>query len=272
MTSRSFEYESESLGTQVCVLTVGFESQVVAEAIKASVPRANVIALSPSDHKANRIRTALSSAHFVIIAITDSAGVGQAITIAQLAKSRGISPLTIWGGAENAPAALATQADSWVSSGLTIAGASSAMSLHESQTAENSLVRMQTLVSDLWKLINVTHFVGVDIEDVKAVTGRATPGRYMFGQASGPGRAMTVTDQLFGAGTFQHAEFRKARGVLVCISAGKGTLTLNECKQVMNVVRSVFSTNADVVYGTAVDDALGGELRVLVLATDFSGT
>jgi hypothetical protein len=269
-TTGSFENETESEGTRVCVLAVGFRGQMFAKGIKASVPCANVVSLSPSDSNANRIQTALSNAHFVIIAITGAEGVEPAVTITRLAKSRGILPLTIWGGAENAPAALATQVVSWVSMRPMIARTNCAMEGQGSPASASPALSMQYLVSDVWKLINVPHFVGVDIEDVRHVTGLAGPGLCGFGQASGPGRAVSVTEQLLRAGTFRHIVLKKARGVLVCIAAASGSLKLQECKQVMNIVRSMASTDADVIYGTAEDDALRDELRVSVLATGFS--
>jgi len=61
-----------------------------------------------------------------------------------------------------------------------------------------------------------------------------------------------------------------AKGVLVLISAAKGSLKLSESKQAMNTIRAYASENAHVIYGTAYDESLGDEIRVTVVATGLS--
>jgi cell division protein FtsZ len=61
-----------------------------------------------------------------------------------------------------------------------------------------------------------------------------------------------------------------AKGVLVLISAAKGSLKLSESKQAMNTIRAYASESAHVIYGTAYDESLGDEIRVTVVATGLS--
>jgi cell division protein FtsZ len=61
-----------------------------------------------------------------------------------------------------------------------------------------------------------------------------------------------------------------AKGVLVLISAAKGSLKLSESKLAMNTIRAYASPDAHVIYGTAYDDVLGDEIRVTVVATGLS--
>lgn len=61
-----------------------------------------------------------------------------------------------------------------------------------------------------------------------------------------------------------------ARGVLVLISAAKGSLKLSESKQAMNTIRAYASEEAHVIYGTAYDESLGDQIRVTVVATGLS--
>ena len=61
-----------------------------------------------------------------------------------------------------------------------------------------------------------------------------------------------------------------AKGVLVLISAAKGSLKLNESKLAMNTIRAYASPDAHVIYGTAYDDELGEDIRVTVVATGLS--
>ena len=61
-----------------------------------------------------------------------------------------------------------------------------------------------------------------------------------------------------------------AKGVLVLITAAKGSLKLSESKLAMNTIRAYASPDAHVIYGTAYDDSLGEEIRVTVVATGLS--
>jgi cell division protein FtsZ len=61
-----------------------------------------------------------------------------------------------------------------------------------------------------------------------------------------------------------------AKGVLVLITAAKGSLKLSESKLAMNTIRAYASPDAHVIYGTAYDDNLGDEIRVTVVATGLS--
>jgi len=58
-----------------------------------------------------------------------------------------------------------------------------------------------------------------------------------------------------------------AKGVLVLITAAKGSLKLSESKLAMNTIRAFASPEAHVIYGTAYDDILGDKVRVTVVAT-----
>src|SRR5207245_145377 len=61
-----------------------------------------------------------------------------------------------------------------------------------------------------------------------------------------------------------------AKGVLVLITAAKGSLKLSESKLAMNTIRAYASPDAHVIYGTAYDDELGEQMRVTVVATGLS--
>jgi cell division protein FtsZ len=61
-----------------------------------------------------------------------------------------------------------------------------------------------------------------------------------------------------------------AKGVLVLITAAKGSLKLSESKLAMNTIRAYASPDAHVIYGTAYDDELGDQIRVTVVATGLS--
>jgi len=105
---------------------------------------------------------------------------------------------------------------------------------------------------------------------VRTVMGE--PGKAMMGtaRASGPDRARIAAEQAVACPLLEGIDLSGAKGVLVLISAAKGSLKLNESKLAMNTVRAYASPDAHVIYGTAYDDELEGDIRVTVVATGLS--
>jgi cell division protein FtsZ len=112
--------------------------------------------------------------------------------------------------------------------------------------------------------------VNVDFEDVRTVMGE--PGKAMMGtaQPAGPDRARIAAEQAVACPLLEGVDLSGARGVLVLISAAKGSLKLRESGQAMNTIRAFASEDAQVIYGTAQDDTLGDSIRVTVVATGLS--
>jgi cell division protein FtsZ len=98
------------------------------------------------------------------------------------------------------------------------------------------------------------------------------PGKAMMGTAvaSGPDRARIAAEQAVACPLLEGIDLSGAKGVLVLITAAKGSLKLSESKLAMNTIRAYASADAHVIYGTAYDDNLGDEVRVTVVATGLS--
>ncbi|NYL18091.1 cell division protein FtsZ, partial [Salmonella enterica subsp. enterica serovar Typhimurium] len=61
-----------------------------------------------------------------------------------------------------------------------------------------------------------------------------------------------------------------AKGVLVLVTAAKGSLKLAESRLAMSTINAYASPDAHVIYGAAYDDSLGDDIRVTVVATGLS--
>jgi cell division protein FtsZ len=88
--------------------------------------------------------------------------------------------------------------------------------------------------------------------------------------AAGPNRARIAAEQAVACPLLEGIDLSGAKGVLVLISAAKGSLKLSESKLAMNTIRAYASPDAHVIYGTAYDDNLGDQIRVTVVATGLS--
>jgi cell division protein FtsZ len=129
---------------------------------------------------------------------------------------------------------------------------------------------LKNAVGGIAEIINVPGHVNVDFEDVRTVMGE--PGKAMMGTAvaSGPDRARIAAEQAVACPLLEGIDLSGAKGVLVLITAAKGSLKLSESKLAMNTIRAYASPDAHVIYGTAYDDNLGEEIRVTVVATGLS--
>jgi cell division protein FtsZ len=98
------------------------------------------------------------------------------------------------------------------------------------------------------------------------------PGKAMMGTAlaAGPDRARLAAEQAVACPLLEGIDLSGAKGVLVLITAAKGSLKLSESKLAMNTIRAYASAEAHVIYGTAYDDTLGDQIRVTVVATGLS--
>ena len=129
---------------------------------------------------------------------------------------------------------------------------------------------LKNAVGGIAEIINVPGHVNVDFEDVRTVMGE--PGKAMMGTAAanGPDRARIAAEQAVACPLLEGIDLSGAKGVLVLITAAKGSLKLSESKLAMNTIRAYASPDAHVIYGTAYDDALGEDIRVTVVATGLS--
>jgi cell division protein FtsZ len=88
--------------------------------------------------------------------------------------------------------------------------------------------------------------------------------------AAGPDRARIAAEQAVACPLLEGIDLSGAKGVLVLITAAKGSLKLSESRLAMNTIRAYASAEAHVIYGTAYDESLGDQIRVTVVATGLA--
>ena len=121
-------------------------------------------------------------------------------------------------------------------------------------------------VQGIAELITRPGMINVDFADVKTVMserGRAMMGS---GKATGEDRASQAATAAFACPLLENVNLSGARGILVNVTAGTD-LGMDEFAAVGEAVGDFASDNALVVMGTAIDESMGDELRVTVVAT-----
>ena len=233
---------------------------------------------------ADDIRQAIRGAHmlFITAGMGGGTGTGAAPVIARIAKDIGIltegvvtKPFDWEGGRRtaNADAGL-SELEANVDSLVVVLNEKLLEVLGDDITQDEAFAHandvLKNAVGGIAEIINDYGFVNVDFEDVRTVMGE--PGKAMMGTAtaSGPDRARIAAEQAVACPLLEGIDLSGAKGVLVLVTASKGSLKLNEPKEAMNTIRAYASPEAHTIYGAAYDDALGDEIRVTVVATGLS--
>jgi len=112
--------------------------------------------------------------------------------------------------------------------------------------------------------------INVDFADVRTVMSEMGMAMMGSGRSSGEGRAREAAEAAIRSPLLEDVNLQGARGILVNITAGP-ELSLGEFSEVGEIVEDFASDNATVVVGTVIDESLGEELRVTVVATGLDG-
>ncbi|CAN5701921.1 cell division protein FtsZ [soil metagenome] len=232
----------------------------------------------------DEIRAAIDGAHmlFITAGMGGGTGTGAAPVIARIAKEMGILTVGVvtkpfdWEGGKrmnNADSGLA-ELEANVDSLIVILNEKLLEVLGEDVTQAEAFAHandvLKNAVGGISEIINEYGGVNVDFEDVRTVMGE--PGKAMMGTAaaSGPDRARIAAEQAVACPLLEGIDLSGAKGVLVLVTASKGSLKLSESKLAMNTIRAYASPDAHVIYGAAYDENLGDEMRVTVVATGLS--
>jgi len=124
-------------------------------------------------------------------------------------------------------------------------------------------------VSGITDLITTPGLINLDFADVKAVMSNAGSALMGIGSARGEDRARAAAETAVSSPLLE-ASIEGAHGVLLSI-AGGSDLGLFEVSAAANLIQEAAHEDANIIFGTVIDDALGDEVRVTVIAAGFEG-
>ena len=124
-------------------------------------------------------------------------------------------------------------------------------------------------VSGITDLITTPGLINLDFADVKSVMSGAGSALMGIGSSRGDNRAVEAAEMAISSPLLE-ASIDGAHGVLLSISGGSdlGLFEINEAAQ---LVAEAAHTEANIIFGAVIDDALGDEVRVTVIAAGFDG-
>ena len=215
---------------------------------------------------------------FITAGMGGGTGTGAAPVIARMARERGVltvgvvtKPFT-FEGARRAKAAEAGIAElqSYVDTLIVIPNQNLFLLANERtgwkeafKMADNVLYMGVRGVTDLMMAPGLVNLDFADIRTVMAEMGKAMMGT---GEAEGENRAVRAAESAISNPLLEDTSMAGARGLLINITGGED-MTLFEVDQAANRIREEVADDANIIFGSAVDDSLAGRVRVSVVAT-----
>jgi cell division protein FtsZ len=127
---------------------------------------------------------------------------------------------------------------------------------------------LKQAVKGISDVVLVPGHVNVDFADVKTVMvnrGRAVMG---MGIAKGAGRGVDAAHKAISSPLLEDGSIKGARAALVNITGGSN-MEIDEINEVMGVIKGEVDTDANIIFGMVINEAMTEELMVTVIATGF---
>jgi cell division protein FtsZ len=122
-------------------------------------------------------------------------------------------------------------------------------------------------VQGITDLITTPGLINTDFADVRMIMSDAGSALMGIGYGSGEGRGLTAARAAISSPLLE-SSIEGAQGILLNISGGSdlGILEVNDAAE---VIHSVAHPEANIIFGAVIDDAMGDEVRVTVIAAGF---
>src|SRR5512140_3414089 len=149
---------------------------------------------------------------------------------------------------------------------LSVAGEN--MSLADAfKRADEVLLNAVQGISDI---ITVHGLVNVDFADVRTIMSEKGMALMGTGRSSGEKRAIEAMQAAISSPLLEDVTLDGATGLLVNISGGPN-LSLREVDEAVSMAQSAADPDANIIFGSVIDERLGNEVKITVIATGFQG-
>ncbi|MBC7713829.1 MAG: cell division protein FtsZ [Rhizobacter sp.] len=133
--------------------------------------------------------------------------------------------------------------------------------------ADEVLLNAVRGISDL---INNTGHINADFADVSTVMANKGLALMGTGMASGPGRAIKAATEAISSPLLEDISINGATGIIINIT-GSDTLSMHETNEAVTLIMEAADENAEIIFGTVIDNNAGDEIKVTVIATGLGG-
>ena len=128
---------------------------------------------------------------------------------------------------------------------------------------------LYSAVLGIAEIINNPGMINVDFADVRTVMSEMGMAMIGSGFAEGSDRAEIAAKSAVACPLLEDVNLNNAKGMLVNISASSD-FKMKEYHEVMNIIKQYATENAHVIVGNVIDDAMGNQIRVTMVATGLA--
>jgi cell division protein FtsZ len=124
-------------------------------------------------------------------------------------------------------------------------------------------------VKGISDLITIPGLINLDFADVRTIMAEMGIALMGTGLASGENRAMEAAQKAISSPLLEDITISGARAVLMNITASSN-LGFEEVNEASSLIQKEVHEDANIIWGTAIDDSMGDELRITVIATGIN--
>ena len=124
-------------------------------------------------------------------------------------------------------------------------------------------------VQGISDLITIPGLINVDFADVRTIMSNMGQALMGTGSATGPERAMTAAKMAVASPLLEDVQIDGATGILINITGG-ANMTLVEVNQACSLIQEAAHEDANIIFGSVIDDEMGETLKITVIATGFA--
>ena len=123
-------------------------------------------------------------------------------------------------------------------------------------------------VKGISDLIIVPGLINLDFADVKNIMSNMGMALMGTGTASGENRAIEAAQRAISSPLLEDNTIQGAQGVLLSITGGPD-MSLHEINEASSLIQEEAHEDANIIFGTVIDESMGDEIRITVIATGF---
>ncbi len=124
-------------------------------------------------------------------------------------------------------------------------------------------------VQGISDLITIPGLINVDFADVRTIMSNMGVALMGTGTAAGTNRALTAAKMAVESPLLEDVQIDGATGILINITGG-ADMTLVEVNQACSLIQEAAHEDANIIFGSVIDDGMGERLKITVIATGFT--
>ncbi|HKJ42920.1 MAG TPA: cell division protein FtsZ [Sunxiuqinia sp.] len=129
---------------------------------------------------------------------------------------------------------------------------------------------LTTAAKGIAEIITVPGYINVDFADVETVMRNSGVAVMGSSRSEGEGRALKAVEDALNSPLLNNNDIHGARDILLNITSGGEEVTMDEIGEITDYIQAKAGHDADLIWGNGVDEALGDQISVTVIATGFS--